>query len=74
MQLLQELYKLRYAIAKQNTIPAFCVMHNSVLALLATDKPTSRDEFIAVKGVSVKAYEKYGDIFIDAIKKYVING
>lgn len=70
MELLQKLREVRGKIAKEKNLPAYCITHNNVLALLATDKPTTREEFMAIKGVGARLYEHYGDVFIEAIKRY----
>lgn len=71
MVLLQRLRVIRSQLAKNMNCPAFQIMHNSALARLATDKPTSREEFISIPGLGNGKYEQCGDIFIDAIKKYI---
>lgn len=70
MELLRKLRDIRNKIAKEKNLPAYCITQNNVLALLATDKPTTREEFMAIKGVGNKLYEQYGEIFIAAIKQY----
>ncbi len=71
MALLEKLRILRKELAQECQFPAYVVMHNDPLALLATDKPTTREEFIAIKGVSERKYEQFGEQFIAEIKKHM---
>lgn len=71
MELLQKLREVRIKLAKEKKLPAYCIVRNNVLALLATDKPTTREEFMAIKGVGTQLYEQYGDVFIETIKRYI---
>ncbi len=70
MALLQKLRDIRSEIAKEKKLPAYCILNNDTLAMLATDKPTTREEFMTIKGVGVRRYEQCGDAFIVAIKQY----
>ena len=45
-------------------------MQNDTLVLLATDKPTTREEFIRIKGIGNRKYERFGERFIAVIKEY----
>ena len=71
MELLARLRKLRVEIAAGNNMPAYRVFHNDVLALLATDKPVTREEFLGIKGVGERGYDRFGERFIREIREYV---
>ena len=71
MELLARLRKLRAEIAAGNNMPAYRVFHNDVLALLATDKPVTREEFLGIKGVGERGYGRFGERFIREIREYV---
>ena len=71
MVLLAKLRKLRLEIARKNELAAFRVLQNDVLVRLATDKPVSREEFVAIKGLGDRKCEQYGDEFIQAIREYL---
>ena len=49
------------------------VANNAVLVRLATDKPTTTEEFLAIPGIGSHRCEAYGQLFINAIKKYITN-
>ncbi|EKC49440.1 protein containing Helicase and RNase D, partial [human gut metagenome] len=71
MVLLAKLRKLRMEVARQNHLPTYCIFHNNVLAMLATDKPTTREEFLSIRGVGERSYNRFGDLFIQAIGEYI---
>lgn len=71
MVLLKKLRILRKELAQQCQFPAYCVLHNDSLARLATDKPTTREEFITIKGIGERKYELFGEQFIAEIKKHM---
>lgn len=54
MQLLAKLRTLRQTIAQENGVVASRILYDSVLVLLATDRPLSREEFIDIKGITIK--------------------
>lgn len=73
MALLSRLRSLRYKIALKNNIPVYMIANNAVLVRLATDKPTTTEEFLAIPGIGSHRCEAYGQLFINAIKKYITN-
>ena len=73
MALLSRLRSLRYKIALKNNIPVYMIANNAVLVRLATDKPTTTEEFLAIPGIGSHRCKAYGQLFINAIKKYITN-
>lgn len=71
MELLARLRALRQRIAEEKNIPTYWIFQNNVLVQLATDRPTTREEFMEVKGVGEKRYQLYGNDFIAEIRKYM---
>lgn len=71
MQLLVKLRTLRQTIAQENGVAASRIMYDSVLVLLATDRPLTREEFIDIKGITISTYMRFGERFIAEIKKHV---
>ncbi len=67
MQLLAKLRTLRQTIAQENGVVAR-ILYDSVLVLLATDRPLSREEFIDIKGITISNYMRIGERFIAEIK------
>ena len=71
MELLAKLRTLRQALAQENGVAASRVVYDSVLVLLATDRPMSREEFIDIKGITISTYLRFGELFIAEIKKHM---
>ncbi len=71
MALLAKLRILRKELAEEYRYAAYYIMSNDTLALLATDKPITREEFIEIKGISTRKYEQFGERFIAEIKKHI---
>eukprot|EP01132_Coremiostelium_polycephalum_P000226 gene226-301_t len=65
------LKKLREKIAKEKGIPAYTVLQDSSLEELAMVYPTTLEELAKVGGLSMGKAIKFGEPFIQAIKKYV---
>jgi len=68
--LFEKLRKLRYDLSIDENLPAYCIISNLALVGLATYKPKTYDEWIAIKGLRDRTYSKYGELFIKAIMEY----
>jgi HRDC domain/HEAT repeats/RQC domain len=60
----------RYQKAKALDLPAFWVLHNSVLEELARRQPRSLDELEAVRGIGSRKIEQYGLEIIELMQDY----
>lgn len=69
--LLAMLKDLRKDVAKKAGLPPFVIFQEPSLEDMATQYPITRDELYNVTGVGVGKAEKYGDKFIELIKRYV---
>lgn len=69
--LYSKLYSLRKSIATRNGIPPYAVLSDKVLENLATQKPCSSKEFLAIHGIGENKYMMYGYDFIVTIKEYL---
>jgi ATP-dependent DNA helicase RecQ len=59
--LLVELKKLRLALAKERSVPAFVIFSDKTLIQIANELPTSEEEFLSINGVGktkLKAFYK----------------
>ncbi|MBC5841829.1 MAG: DNA helicase RecQ [Flavobacteriaceae bacterium] len=65
--LFETLRKLRYAISKEEEVPAYVIFSDAALRQMETNRPMSEDELIAIDGVGKAKLEKYGQPFIKAI-------
>lgn len=68
--LFSELKKLRSTIAKEEKMPAYIVFNDKTLKLMASEIPTTENEFLAISGVGMNKLEKYGEEFMNVIRKY----
>ena len=60
-KLLVELKKLRLALAKERSVPAFVIFSDKTLIQIANELPTSEEEFLSINGVGktkLKAFYK----------------
>ena len=62
---------MRARAAKQANVPAYVIFSNAALQAMAERAPTTRREFLEVPGVGEKKLESYGDLFIDAVNKFL---
>ena len=67
--LFEELRALRKRLADQQAIPAYIVLSDKTLHLLALQRPTTLEEFGQVSGIGEYKKEKYGKEFVEAIKQ-----
>lgn len=61
---------LRMEIAQRESVPAFVVFSNATLLDMAAKQPQTMAEFLAVNGVGSKKAERYGEAFIDCVRKW----
>lgn len=68
--LFTELKKIRYAIAKEENMPAYIIFNDKSLKLMASELPVTENEFLAISGVGMNKMEKYGQEFMNVIHKF----
>ncbi len=64
------LKKIRYAISKEEKMPAYIIFNDKTLKLMASELPTTENEFLAISGVGMNKMEKYGEEFMTVIRKF----
>ena len=69
-KLLSSLKLLRKSFAQKASVPAFVVFSDATLVDMSRRKPTTKDEFLEVSGVGEVKYKRYGEAFIEVIKKF----
>lgn len=67
--LFEELRLLRKKLADQQAIPAYIVLSDKVLHLLASIKPATLEAFGEISGIGEYKKEKYGKDFIQVIRQ-----
>ena len=65
----EELRLLRKRLADQQAIPAYIVLSDKTLHLLATQCPTTLEEFGMINGIGEYKKERYGKEFVEMIKQ-----
>ena len=68
--LFEVLRQLRRSMARERGVPPYILFSDRTLALMAGYKPTSRDEFLQLKGVGERKAEDLGPHFLAAIAEY----
>jgi ATP-dependent DNA helicase RecQ len=64
----ESLREARRRLAEQDDVPAFCVMHDKVLAEIARQVPASKAALLEISGIGERKAEKYGDALLAAIR------
>ncbi|MBQ1967763.1 MAG: HRDC domain-containing protein, partial [Clostridia bacterium] len=67
LRLLTKLKILRKDLATKGSVPAFIIFTDATLIAIATIKPTSKQEFLKIAGVSERKFDKYGPVFVKLI-------
>jgi len=71
--LFEKLKELRKGIAAKEGVPAYIVFSDASLRDMCRKKPASLVQFSAVNGVGAVKLEKYGEVFVEAIKQIINN-
>ena len=66
--LLERLKELRRGLAAQRNVPAYVVFNDATLVEMAALKPATPDQLLQVNGVGQVKLERYGAVFLDAIR------
>jgi len=66
--LFQKLRALRASIAKDMNVPPYVIFPDTTLMALAKERPTRGDDLLGIPGIGATKRERYGDIFLEAIR------
>ena len=69
-ELFERLRVLRQEIAKEQKVPAFIIFSDASLEDMCIKLPKSKSAFLKVTGVGETKLERYGDRFLEVIKKH----
>ncbi len=69
--LLEQLKAERNVLARAMSVPAYVIFTDATLYDMCSLMPRNMDEFLDVKGVGKAKAEKYGEIFLDIIKRFI---
>jgi ATP-dependent DNA helicase RecQ len=70
-ELFEILKALRKKVAKEKGFPPYVIFQDPSLDEMATIYPTSKEELARINGVGMGKVNKFGDVFMEAIQKYV---
>jgi ATP-dependent DNA helicase RecQ len=68
--LFDRLRDLRLQLARTQEVPPYVIFHDSTLAAMARSRPTNLASFANLPGVGAVKLERYGEVFIDAIRSH----
>lgn len=71
LDLFEYLRVLRKDLANKEGVPAYIILSDKVLHLLASSKPTTLDAFGAISGIGDYKRDRYGKLFVARIIKYL---
>ncbi len=69
-ELFEALRNVRMTIAKGLSVPPYVVFPDTTLIAFATERPGSRTDLLGISGVGQSKLEKYGDLFLAAIREH----
>jgi len=72
--LFDALRTLRLHLAREQGVPPYVVFNDSTLAAMVQYRPHTLEEFSNLSGVGEVKLERYGEIFLDAIRLHEIEG
>ena len=67
------LKKLRKDIADSEDVPPYIIFSDATLLEMVQTMPESIQQLLNITGVCKIKLEKYGNLFLDKIKEYMIN-
>ena len=70
-QLMEQLRKLRKAIADEQNVPPYIVFADASLRAMSVAQPQTLQEFAAIPGVGSRKLERYGSRFIQEIQAFL---
>lgn len=68
-ELFEDLRELRKKIAQENGVPPYVIFSDKTLLELTIHRPNNKEQMLAIHGIGEIKYEKYGDIFLEALPK-----
>ncbi len=71
-ELFEKLAALRKQVAQQQGTPPYLIFSDATLQIMAERRPTTDADMLQVSGVGERKLQLYGDAFIGAIRRYVL--
>ena len=60
----EKLRALRMELAKEHKVPPYIIFSDKTLIQMAVERPSNKEEMLAVSGVGESKFEKYGEQFL----------
>ena len=64
----QALRRLRKELADEQGVPPYVIFHDSTLAQMASEQPSTHEAFAGLSGVGETKLARYADAFLDVIR------
>ncbi len=71
LKLFEALRELRSQIAREEAMPPYIICSDKTLTDMCIKVPFDRNEMLNVSGIGENKYEKYGERFIEGIKRFL---
>ena len=71
MDLFENLRKLRKNLSQERNVPPYVIFSDATLREMSANLPSTKVEFLKIKGVGQKKYESYGEIFMGTIRIFM---
>ncbi len=68
--LFEQLRNLRKEISQKEGVPPYIIFHDSTLQEMCERCPTDRMSMLSVKGVGQAKFNRYGELFLELIRKH----
>ncbi|WP_128896584.1 DNA helicase RecQ [Longirhabdus pacifica] len=62
---------LRKEFAEKENLPPYTIFHDATLVEMCSQKPSTKVEFLSIKGAGIAKYNKYGESFMQCISQYM---
>lgn len=69
-ELFEALRVLRLSIARKEKVPPYIIFGDKTLLQMSQSLPTNKEEMLDITGVGEVKYEKYGEQFVEEIRKF----
>lgn len=72
-QLYNHLKSIRLTLAKMENVPAYVIFNDATLKEMSEIRPMYMSDMAEISGIGQHKLEKYGELFLDKIKKFIAN-
>ncbi len=69
-ELMEQLKQLRRTLAAEQKVPPFIIFYDTALRGMCDTLPVTEEEFLRINGVGAAKLERYGEQFMEVIRRY----